>query len=546
MTKRVSSPHIATNASTSSRLFAISARWLSIASLIVSLPLSALAAHTTKPPAREESVLVATREAPPSTLKTTNADAEALEPTAQSSDHNPDLANSSESGDAGTQFGEALAKVAQPIKQETSANNERAATASRPWAETARDNGSARRAAAARSESMHYDAVKFQGIAVGKSTKHELTTTWGHPDDAATTAEGEVLIYRKPPFQAIEVLVGTNGIVASIKITLAAPLESKRLTEQLSLDRIGAATIADNAGKPLGLAFPERGVMFMYARAEKITPVDEDKPVAAAATTVSHVVIEPLDPHAFVLRAENHLNGPYTQNINDLKTAISLDPEFAYAYCLLAKIYLATGQADLADAAAAEACDIEPKNASFQLCRAQARELLGEYDDAVLKVRAVLDREDLAPIDRAQAQHQMGRLASLGDGEIASKTITFETRAIDIADKLANSKDARERHAAKQLLVEAHIGIAEEIARQSYNQKVESLSLWVGRASGLAEDYIANDGGSVELRLYISQRVLASLASFKPTRDPRRGWPRPKKRPKRYLRSQTTSCGSST
>src|SRR6185295_17332577 len=53
-----------------------------------------------------------------------------------------------------------------------------------------------------------------------------------------------------------------------------------------------------------------------------------------------------------------------------------------------------------------------------------------------------------------------------------------------------------------------------------YNQKVESMSLWIGRASGLAEDYIANDGGSVELRLYISQRVLGALASFRPTLDP--------------------------
>ena len=214
------------------------------------------------------------------------------------------------------------------------------------------------------------------------------------------------------------------------------------------------------------------------------------------------------------------MHGPYAQNINDLKTAIALEPEYANAYCLLAKIYLATGQADLADAAAAEACDIEPKNASYQLLRAQTRELLGEYDDAVLKVRAVLDREDLTSLDRAQALHRMARLASLGDGEIASKTITFETRAIEIADKLATSKDAKERRAAKQLLVEAHVAIAEEVARQAYNQKVETLSQWVGRASGLAEDYIAKDGGSVELRLLIAQRVLASLASFRPTLDP--------------------------
>src|SRR4029079_11988107 len=103
---------------------------------------------------------------------------------------------------------------------------------------------------------------------------------------------------------------------------------------------------------------------------------------------------------------------PLRQNIRSVKASICIDPEFGRAYWLLAKIYLATGQADLADAAAAEACDIEPKNASFQLCYAQSRQLLGEYDDAVLKVRAILDRENLSPIDKAQALHQMAQLAS--------------------------------------------------------------------------------------------------------------------------------------
>jgi len=66
----------------------------------------------------------------------------------------------------------------------------------------------------------------------------------------------------------------------------------------------------------------------------------------------------------------------------------------------------------------------------------------------------------------------MARLASLGDGEIASKTISFETRSIDVADKLATSKDAKERRAAKQLLVEAHIAIAK---RSLANRTIKKL-----------------------------------------------------------------------
>src|SRR4029078_1670022 len=117
---------------------------------------------------------------------------------------------------------------------------------------------------------------------------------------------------------------------------------------------------------------------------------------------------------------------------------------------------------------------------------------------AVHEVRGVLDRIDASPVVRAQAMHEMARLASLGDAEIAAKAISFDTRAIEMADKLATSEDVKERRAAKRVLIEAHLSVAEEIARQSFGDKIESLQQWVGRASGLAEDYIKNEEGSLE------------------------------------------------
>jgi len=484
------------------------------------------------PAANEASVLVATREAPPSSSTSGGAtgaaaggDQEVLLPIAQSSDFKPEVASNSDGETSSRNFSDALVKVAQPAKAAAAPQATSTGTATRKRAplcdapEATSCTGTARRAASARANAAAYEPVKFQGIAVGKTSKHELVTAWGQPAETNTTDEGEVLVYHKLPFKAVEALVGEGDVVNSIKITLAAPLEAKQLAGQLGLDKLDPVTVTDETEAAVCCAYPERGVLFMFEESETVTPVSTDA-ATAHATSVAHVALQPIDSRAFAYRAESRLHGPYARNIADLKAAIALDPEFARAYWLLAKIYIATGQADLADAAATEACDIEPKNASFQLCRAEARELLGEYDDAVLGTRAVLDREDITQIDRAQALHQMARLASLGDQEIASKTTAFETRAIEIADKLATSKDARERRAAKQLLVEAHMGVAEDIARQPVNGKVETLSQWIGRASGLAEDYIATDHGSVELRLFIAQRALGAMASFKPTLDP--------------------------
>jgi tetratricopeptide (TPR) repeat protein len=359
------------------------------------------------------------------------------------------------------------------------------------------------------------EAVRFQGVMVGESTKQELIAAWGEPLESGDTAEGSVLAYEIDPFQAVEVLIDRDEIVLAIKVALAAPLDPQQLAEQLSLNEFRPVTVLDSADLPLGQAFPERGVIFMFQ-------LESDAETNNEATTpvVSHVVLQQIDPMAFAMRAENGPDGNYSQKIADLKTATELNPECAHAFWLLANIYLTIGQADQADAAAQQACQLDPTSAKYQLCRARAQEMLGEYDNAVIAVRDVLDREDVAPVDRAHALHQMGQLASLGDVEIASKAISFHTRSIEVADTLATSVEGKERRAAKQLLVEAHMAVAEEIARQSFNQKVQNLSLWIGRASGIAEDYIETDGGSVELRLMIAQHALASLASFRPTLDP--------------------------
>jgi tetratricopeptide (TPR) repeat protein len=442
----------------------------------------------------EQSVLVATRDtsstesgAPSDSTRTPDADA--LEPIPLTSDRTPELAVTSS---------EQETKQTEPGSEPDTAQSDFPSSSS------------------SLSASSPFEPVKFQGILVGKSTKRQVVANWGEPDDSVITPEGEVLGYRIHPFEAVEVLVGEGGVISAIKIALTTSLEPDHLATQLSLDQFRPATVLNDEDQPLGQAFPERGVLFMFDASDSDAISGDGK----AKLTVSHVVVQPIAAAAFATRAENGFDGSYADKIRDLKTAISLDPDSAHAHYLLAQIYLATGQADLAEAAACAACELEPMSTAHQLCRAQTQELLGEYDKAVLTTRGVLDSRELTPIDKAQALFQMARLASLGDAEIASKAISFYTRTIEVADTLATSAKGKERRSAKRLLVDAHMAMAEEIARQAFNEKIQSLSLWVGRASGIAEDFITQDGGSVELRLVIAQRALGALASFRPTLDP--------------------------
>ena len=456
--------------------------------------------------AAEESLLIATRESATTHQPAANVsksggaaelgeDPSPLEPISQIPERSPELADeSSRSESAG--FGRELAQ---------------AATASKRFFD-----GASTDLAAAYQNGLGAEPAKFNGIQPDTSTKQDVLDAWDAPAGTTPTDGGEVLRYAIEPFQSVDVLV-TSGKVSAIKITLTGGLPPTRLAKQLALDKFDPVVVTDEQGAALGEVFPERGVLFMY---HPSSATSASATAAAATPTVSHVVIQPLDANAFALRAEERLHGPYDQNIHDLAFALSLRPDLAHSQWLLAEIYLATGRADQAVDAATAACELEPDNAAYQLRLAQARRLLGRYDEATRAVRAVVDREDVAPIIRAAALHELARLATLGDAGIASKAISFDLEAIRLADVAASSKNVKERRAAKRLLVEAHLAIARDVASHAYANKLESVSQWVGRASGLAEDFIANDGGSLELRLLVANEALAALASFKPSKDP--------------------------
>ena len=113
------------------------------------------------------------------------------------------------------------------------------------------------------------------------TTKSELVTAWGEPAESSEVDEGALLLYNIEPFAAVEALVDSDDVVATIKVTLAAPLEPGKLAEQLSLNQFEPVTVLDDEGQPLGQAFPERGVLFMYDGADadalpvqKIAPAD--------------------------------------------------------------------------------------------------------------------------------------------------------------------------------------------------------------------------------------------------------------------------------
>lgn len=359
--------------------------------------------------------------------------------------------------------------------------------------------------------------AKFHGVTPGLSTRSELIAAWGDPDrigeaDGDTTG-GAVLGYDLKPFEQVEALV-EDDLVAVVRVTLAEDTTVSELISRLKLKAIEPVDVSDpTTSELLAVAFPEKGLTLLV------------RPTSAAVADsesagVSHLVLEPIDARAFVLRAEQRSSQALRAKLNDLRLAIEAQPTDAHAHWLKASQHLEAGQAASAETAAAEALRLNPEDSSFRVTYAEALRASGEFDKSVVETRRVLDDATTPQISRARALCLMGRLAAMGDQKITSKVIDFQNAAIEIADGLATSTDDRERHLAKEVLVSSHLAIAKEVARRDYTDKADTVAEWIGRASGLAEERIDSDGGGLELRLQVAREALAALAEMRPSKDP--------------------------
>jgi hypothetical protein len=114
----------------------------------------------------------------------------------------------------------------------------------------------------------------------------------------------------------------------------------------------------------------------------------------------------------------------------------------------------------------------------------------------------------------------MALLAALGSKEVQERSIPLHNKAIAMADGLAKNADPAVRIPATQLLINAHLAVAERIAAGQWKNKDRAVGDWIGRASGLAEDLIANGEADASLRLQVAVSALNAGARLDPPIDP--------------------------
>ncbi|WP_146448087.1 tetratricopeptide repeat protein [Bythopirellula polymerisocia] len=359
-------------------------------------------------------------------------------------------------------------------------------------------------------ELVGLEAVTFHGITPGVSLRSEVLADWGDP--ASGDTEAATLHYQFEGLHSVDATFAKDRL-KSIAIGLDKPLPTSEMIASLQLEGCRPVTVSDAKKSVFAQVYPERGVVLTLSSGAGMV-VASDEGTETLEEQVSDVLLETINPAAFLLRAKETARGNLSQSIADLEQVALMDRGSAEARRRLSDYYLSVGKAITAERYAAEAVDLEPNNHPNRLQWVKCLSQLARYDQAVDQAKKVLESSDVKPMDKARAFEEMAQLASLGSSDVSQRAIPLHTKAIEIADKLANSDNTDLRHAAQCLLIDAHLAIATQIAQGNFQDKNRAVPQWIERASGLTEALIDEDSAYLPRRLQVSVSALAAATNL--------------------------------
>ena len=367
-----------------------------------------------------------------------------------------------------------------------------------PWAAfQPASQGADPAAAPAPTPEMQPEPVTFNQVEPGVTTVQELRETWGEPSKTVVEGSRQTLVYAVPGFRQVDVHSDESGTtVQSLLIHLTSSVPLDELQPHLGLEWVQGVDVPDEEGVILGRAYPERGVL--------LTCRD-----GAAANRITHVSLEPIGGELYRLRAEYDTQNHFTRSLADLDEAIRRDPQDAHAHWLRAELLTLVGRARAAQQSADEAVKLADNNALYRLTQARIAAELGQLESALRETRSVAEDERASQIVRARADYQLGNLLAVGLEPDYQQSLTHHMKAIDRAAKHMADRQVQVRRMAKDILVDAHLAVAQDIALGDFQRQREVVPKWLVKATELAEEFIAHDRGDETLRMEIYRTTLA-------------------------------------
>ncbi len=354
------------------------------------------------------------------------------------------------------------------------------------------------------------ETASFKEITPGVSSMADVASAWGKPKKTSQADGLPVHLYSVDPFKQVEVTFSGDK-VSSIVIRLDRSFPADAVAKQLDLASIRPVLVSNEMGEILGLAYPERGVLFAFEQ-----NAEPGKP----SMKVLQIILEKVSAESFVLRAETTLETRNDLSRLDLERALKLDPDNARAHWLLGRVLVASERLEEALAETGKAVRLAPDNPQYRTTHAQVLAQAGLLSEAMQHAQKAVETSGNRLHIKARATCLIGDLLASGAKPDFKKALTYHTEAIRIADPLCNDPHPAIRVAAKEVLVDAHLGAAHDIAWDEYKEKGKAVARWLERARAAAEDLVNNENGSPMLLFHVCTRTLSAYVGVRGEIDP--------------------------
>ncbi len=351
--------------------------------------------------------------------------------------------------------------------------------------------------------------ASFNGAEPGTTTHEQLVKLWGEPSTTHLQGNDKVLTFTIEPFKHVNVTFDRD-VVSSIIIHLREPIIAGDVGKQLQLDALKPVSIPNSEGNVLGQVYPERGVMFGFQVAVAV----------GEHAFVSQILVEPISSEPFVLRAQYDRQHSLGANLADLKQALELTPNDPKALWLKAKFLGTAGRPTEALTSIQRAIEIDSADMQFQLTKASLLGATAQFAAAEKLVQEIIAAGDTKPHVKAEAQLLLGDLAARGPGREYHQATEHHLAAIAIAKELANSNEFEIRRAAKRVLIDAHLAIAQNVAAGDWQRKPEVTKKWLARAGLLVDDYQESERGGPEWKFLLARMTLQANAQLNGPYEP--------------------------
>ncbi len=317
-------------------------------------------------------------------------------------------------------------------------------------------------------------ASGFLGIVPGETTRDQLHEAWGEPEQVSRIPGGVRESYPSDAFEQLRVTL-LEDVVQSITLTMPESLPVDKVAERLHVADIEPVEMLDDGGQLLGYVYPESGMVLGF-----------DKQLSRPR--VSRIVIEEINAPPFLARAEMRMNHRYGACLDDVARVLRLEPDCGRAFWIEAELMARIGDFDQSVKLLQEAIELEPNELEYRLALAAVLVTTGDHRGAIQQVRDVIDAAANEPVALAKAYCCWGDCLAAAPERDFKQAIEHHMQAVKLAEPLSKSESLLVRRAAKEVLMDAYLGVAYDIGHGHWQQQATVVPQWLNQALAVADD----------------------------------------------------------